>query len=221
MTFEQALGMVAGQYRGEGYQVIVHPRGDQVPSLAAGYEPQLIALKNGEKALVVVKATQRDLREDTQILDLGRAVDSQSEWRLDLVVLNLGGPEEKIAANASEPPPERILASLATAEQMAQHEEATAAFVQSWAALEAALRHAARAAGIDIDKADANSLLNGLYSRGLLGGTEVLDRLKEGMKVRNALVRGLSVPDVGPSAVREVAAVARRLLAQNGKVATP
>jgi hypothetical protein len=55
----------------------------------------------------------------------------------------LYGPEEKIAANASEPPPEKVLEDLATAEQMAQRAAATAAFVQSWAALEAVLRRAA------------------------------------------------------------------------------
>jgi hypothetical protein len=49
MTFEQALADVAAQYRGEGYQVTVHPKGDQVPPVAGGYEPELIALKNGPK----------------------------------------------------------------------------------------------------------------------------------------------------------------------------
>jgi hypothetical protein len=86
---EEGLAMIAAEYRGEGYDVIVHPRGDQVPPVAGGYEPELIAVKDGEKAIVLVKAIRKALQGDTSVLELGKAVDSQSEWRLDLVVLNL------------------------------------------------------------------------------------------------------------------------------------
>jgi hypothetical protein len=36
--------------------------------------------------------------EQRDTIQQAQAVDSQAEWRLDLVVLNLWGPEEKIAA---------------------------------------------------------------------------------------------------------------------------
>jgi hypothetical protein len=89
MTFEEGLDMIAAEYRGEGYEVIAYPRGDQVPAAAGTYEPELIALKDGEKAIVLVKANTKALQGDTSILELSKAVDSQSEWRLDLVVLGL------------------------------------------------------------------------------------------------------------------------------------
>ena len=37
-TVEDALERVAEPYRDEGYEVIVRPRGDQVPPFAAGLE---------------------------------------------------------------------------------------------------------------------------------------------------------------------------------------
>jgi GTPase len=117
--------------------------------------------------------------------------------------------------NAAEPAPEKLLANLAAAEQMAPRDGATA-FILSWAALESALRRAVLAARLDVVRETASRLVGALYNGKLLDGDELI-RLRASVKVRNALVRGLAVPAPGPSAVQEVADVARRLLAQNGK----
>jgi hypothetical protein len=122
-------------------------------------------------------------------------------------------PEEEL--NASEPAPAKVLANLAAAEQMAPRDGATA-FIQSWAALESAMRRAARAARLDVDRGGASRLIGELYNGKLLDGDELI-RLRASVKVRNALVRGLAVAVPGPGAVQEVAVVARRLLAANGK----
>jgi hypothetical protein len=122
-------------------------------------------------------------------------------------------PEEEL--NAAEPAPEKVLANLAAAEQMAPREAATA-LILAWAALESAMRRAGRAARLDVDGRGASRLVGELYSGKLLDGDELI-RLRASVRLRNALVNGLAVPAPGPGAVQEVAVVARRLLAANGK----
>ena len=60
-TVEDALERVAEPYRDEGYEVIVRPRGDQVPSFAAGLELDLIATRGTEGVIVVIKRNRIDL----------------------------------------------------------------------------------------------------------------------------------------------------------------
>jgi hypothetical protein len=131
-----------------------------------------------------------------------------SEDELQLIL------EEEL--NAAEPAPAKVLANLAAAEQMAPREAATA-LILAWAALESAMRRAGRAARLEVEQRGARRLVGALYRGKLLDGDE-LARLLASVKVRNALVHGLALPAPGPSAVREVAVVARRLLAANGAV---
>ena len=60
-TVEDALERVAEPYRDEGYEVIVRPRGDQVPPFAAGLELHLIATRGIEGVIVVIKRNRIDL----------------------------------------------------------------------------------------------------------------------------------------------------------------
>jgi hypothetical protein len=142
---------------------------------------------------------------------LAEAVNNEPGWRIDLVVL--GGPPPQTPTGAREPEAEGILKNLTTAEQLATTGETMASFVMSWAALEAAMRHAGRAAGIEMNGGATAFVLRALYSGGLLDRAE-FDRLDEAMKVRNAIVHGLTIPPLDDTAVREVGKVARRLVSQ-------
>src|SRR5690348_16007155 len=44
----EAIERIADRYRDEGYDVIVHPRADQVPPFAAGFELDLLATRGNE-----------------------------------------------------------------------------------------------------------------------------------------------------------------------------
>jgi hypothetical protein len=216
MDIEQALAQVAEQYRCEGYRVILHPGGGDVPPFAEGQEVDLVAYRDEEKVLVQVKVSREDLRDDAGAIRMAELVNSQPGWRFDLIVLNPNGSAYQVSPDASEPPLERIEQNLASAEQMSNTGELQLAFVISWAALEAAMRYAARGSGIEVKSAAPSFLLRALYSEGLLHRNE-FDQLNEALKVRNALVHGMMIPAVNPSVPRYVVGVARRLLSENGK----
>jgi Holliday junction resolvase-like predicted endonuclease len=215
MDFENALAQVAEQYRAEGYRVLVHPGAGDLPPFAEGHNVDLVAQNDDEKVLVQVKARRGDLRDAPDALQLAERVSSQPGWRFDVVVLNLGGPAYTVVPEAAEPPAETIEQSLAHAERMSRAGELQVSCVLSWAALEAAMRHAARAAGIEVTNAASPYLLRALYAEGLLQREE-FDHLNDTMKIRNALVHGMVVPTIDPAVPRQVVSVARKLLSEDG-----
>ncbi len=215
MDMERELAQVADKYRCEGYRVMLHPGAGDVPSFAEGQAVDLLAQKGEEKVLVRVKANREDLRDDQGLLRLAELVDQQPEWRLDLVVLNRDAPAYQVAPDATEPPLEQIEQSLAHAEQVSVAGELQLSCVLSWAALEAAMRRTARAAGIGVKDASPSYLLRALYAEGFLYKQE-FDRLDDVMKIRNAIVHGMMLPAISPTIPQDVASVARRLLSANG-----
>jgi hypothetical protein len=215
MNIEQAVAQVAEKYRREGYQVIPHPEPDQVPPFAQGHEIDLVAFRDGEKVLVEVKVSREDLQKDAQLLQMAEAVNGQPGWRLDLVVLNADAPAYQVSPDALEPRAEDIRRNLDQAEHLVKTKGLPVAVVMSWAALEAAMRLAARRTGIEPGNGAPSFLLGALYAQGPLHREE-FDRLNEAMKVRNALVHGMTVSAIDPSLPQYIIAVARRLLSQNG-----
>src|SRR5205823_6535441 len=94
---------IAKRYRDEGYDVIVHPRGDQVPSFAAGFELDLLATRGNEGVIVEVETNRIALGHNPQITRLAQVVNSQPGWRLDVVVLEAETAVQKAAQEAAEP----------------------------------------------------------------------------------------------------------------------
>jgi REase_AHJR-like len=216
MNREEAIAQVADKYRGEGYRVVKHPGAEEALSFINGHSVDLVAYKGDEKVVVQVKETTEDLRNDPEAIPLAELVNAQPGWRFDLVVLNPDGPSYKVSADAVEPPLETIEQTLASAEKMSSASELPLACVLSWAALEAAMRRAARLARMEIKATAPSFLLRTLYSEGLLHRSE-FDQLNDAMKIRNAIAHGLLMPAIDPTVPQYIVTVARRLLSTNGR----
>jgi hypothetical protein len=212
MDFEKELALLAERYRAEGYQVTVRPRGPQVPEFAAAFQPDLLATKGAENVLVQVKENAEALKKDADVSRMAETVNAQPGWRFDLVVLN-GTPDgEIVAEEAVEPPVENILRRLDAAERAARAGEEAGGFLLAWGALEAAMRRAARSAGIKGGKVSPLFYLGSLYSNGILEREEY-DELNRHLRARNAMVHGLEVPRIDAAMALYVAGAARKLLA--------
>jgi hypothetical protein len=135
---------------------------------------------------------------------------------LDLIVLKGEDAADEVSADAAEPPVGEIEQSLSHAEDMSRTGALPLSCVMSWAALEAAMRHAARAAGIAVKSTAPSFLLRALYAQGLLLRSD-FDQLNQAIRVRNAVVHGLRLPAIDPALPPYVASIARKLLAENGQ----
>ena len=157
MDFEKALREVARSYEDEGYVVIVHPDKDHLPDFALDFGPDLLATRPNERVLVEVKEDRSDLEADPKVLHRVEITNRQAGWRYDLHVLKEDDSLRKVARVAGEPTPERIEQMLRDAEflldtlplpeemrlKSPELDETVrrSAFLQTWAALEAAMRH--------------------------------------------------------------------------------
>jgi hypothetical protein len=163
-------------------------------------------------SLPTIRAGQK---KDVDVSRMAETVNAQPGWRFDLVVLNGAPAGELVADEAVGPPVENILHNLDDAERAARTGE-VASFLLAWGALEAAMRRAARIAGIKDGTLSPHFFLGSLYVNGPLDRDEY-DHLTRHLRVRNSLVRGLEVPSIDAAMVLDVGGVARKLLAWDGQ----
>ena len=62
------LDQVAQQYRDEGYEVVLEPRGDALPPFLDGFQPDLIARRGHEGVVAEVASKRGDLADDSKLL---------------------------------------------------------------------------------------------------------------------------------------------------------
>jgi uncharacterized protein YutE (UPF0331/DUF86 family) len=204
-----SIERIAARYRDKGYDVVVHPRGDQVPPFAAGFDLDLIATRRNEGVIVAVKANRIDLANDPQITRLAEIANAQPGWRLDVVVLEPETPIQKAAQEAAEPSDEQLAQILKVAEDLADRGYTPYACVVAWSGLEAAMRRLRDEVGL-YRRTTPSEMMRSLYGNGFLS-REQFDRLKEAFKIRNQVVHGLVSPTIDPGLVRDVTATARSL----------
>jgi hypothetical protein len=207
---QESLNRIAQRYRDEGYDVIVHPRGEQVPPFAAGYQPDLIVTRGSERVIVEIKTNRIDLSSDPKIIGLARIINNQPGWRLDFVVLEPETAVERAAQEAAEPSDEQLAQILKAADELAGQGYAPYACVVAWGGVEAAMRRLRDEAELS-GRTTPNELMRTLYGNGFLG-REQFDRLKEAYKIRTQVVHGLVPPKVDPGLVRYVTDTARYLV---------
>lgn len=207
---QEALERVAQRYRDEGYDVVVHPGGDLVPTFLSGFQPDLIATRGKESAVVEIKTNRVDLSNDPYITRLAEIIEAQPGWRLDLVVLESESTVDRAAQDATEPTEDQIFQTLRSAEELADKGYAPSACVMAWAGLEAAMRRIRDDAEL-YGRTTPIELMRALYSNGFLS-REQFDRLRDSFKIRSQIVHGLVPPRIEPDMVRFIAATARSLV---------
>jgi hypothetical protein len=214
----EVIERIATRYRDEGYDVIVHPRADQVPPFAAGFELDLLATRGNEGVIVEIETNRIALAHNPQITRLAQVVNAQPGWRLDVVVLEPETAVEKAAQEAAEPSDEELAQILKAAEELADQGYSPYACVVAWGGLEAAMRRIRNGAEM-YGRTTPTELMRTLYGNGFLS-REQFDQLKESYKIRSQVVHGLVPLQVNPELVRYVTATAR-YLAHAEEVALP
>jgi uncharacterized protein YutE (UPF0331/DUF86 family) len=217
MDFDNELRKVAKRYQDEGYEVVVRPKGDAVPSFAAGYEPDLIARNGSENVVAEVKQNRAMISSDPKITRLAEVTNAQPGWRFDLVILESESPLERVRRSSQEPTHQQIEERLARAERIADSGEFESAFVVGWACLEAAMRWLASEAKL-YGRPLPIELLEALYSNGLVTSEE-FDTLRSAYDLRTQLVHGFLPTGVDRQTIENLIAIARKTLAGEPKQA--
>src|SRR5437016_268858 len=134
---EEVIAKVADDYRRRGYEVIIEPKGPDVPKFLEGFQPDLIARSAGESVVVEVKVGTRTSVAE-RLRDIAERVNRQSGWRFSLVFVNPDEPDQISEGQAAS---FAVLQERAhNAESLLRTGQREAAFLLLWSALEGILR---------------------------------------------------------------------------------
>lgn len=194
---ETQLASLAADYEKQGYAVRRRPAPGSIPFDLNGFAPDLLAEKDAEHLLVLVKDSTTPVSIG-RLRDLTETVRQQPGWRFILVN---AAPESEAFGLPGEPLSWQGIADrIAHAKRLQELGELEAAFLVSWSALEALLRRHVESVNLPIEHLPVRALIDYLYSEAELS-FEQFEKAKSLAVNRNQLAHGFQVSEVGKSVV--------------------
>lgn len=206
----RAYREAAKRYEQEGYEVIVNPPADQLPSWLADFGVDLLAVSDTLRVVVQLKARD-NLRNNKRVVDLASAVAEHHGWRYDLVSVQA---RPHLTPRTTAPwKTERIRSFLKDAQQLTERGHREAGFVLTWVAFEALCRLIAEANDVQTGGTSPAGLVKQLVVEGLLPRSDYsfVDRA---FVVRSALVHGMDSPEPFGHLLDRLMKLSERLLTQ-------
>ena len=191
---------IAQTYRDKGYDVLIEPRGDQLPDFLQAFRPDLIVHK-GDEHIVVEVRTRGQVSDFPQVNELAKLVRNEADWRFQLVLL---GPENSLSvAGASPFTVEEIRLKIKEVAFFVKNGHLEAAFLIGWSLVEATLRTLAVKEEIAGETATPDYLLKQMTFEGIIA-RETYHDLKHAQQTRNAIVHGFKPSQLTVETVQEL-----------------
>lgn len=192
MELTEELNRVADAYRGQGYNVTVHPAPDDLPAFARDFKVELLGQRGGEGVVVAVRRNRDEVAADADMQRYAEVTGTQPGWRFDFAILEAENPKARELGGTQELSERDILKSLEQAEALSRMGFSRFAVVAAWAALEAAMRKRLRGFGQEAEwPSMPRQMLKELYSAGELSPDE-FHRVDMATRLRNEIVHGFA-----------------------------
>lgn len=196
----QRVQKVGQVYRDKGYEVLIAPRGDQLPDFLQTFRPDLIAHKGAEHIVVEVRMRGR-VSDLPQVNELAKVVRNEADWKFELFLL---GPENSFFVNgASLFTVEEIRLKIVEVALFVENGHLEAAFLVGWSLAEATLRVLAVKEGIEGKTATPDYLLKQMTFEGIIA-RETYHDLKRAQQTRNAIAHGFKSSQLTVETVQEL-----------------
>ena len=196
----QRVQKVGQVYRGKGYDVLIEPRGDQLPDFLQAFRPDLIVHKGDEHIVVEVK-TRGQVSDFPQVNELAKVVRNKADWKFELFLI---GPENSFFVNgASLFTVEEIRSKIVEVAFFVENGHLEAAFLMGWSLVEAILRVLAAKEGIEGETATPDYLLKQMTFEGIIA-RETYHDLKHAQKTRDAIAHGFKSSQLTVETVQEL-----------------
>jgi hypothetical protein len=205
---QRILQKVAEDYIQRGYTVSIEPQEVERPDFLKLYRLDLLARSPNDN--VVVEMKRRNGASRMQWKDIAERIQQHPGWRLELV---FGDSSEEQIPDSSAPIMtfDEIVASIATARNLAEQNALKAAYLTAWLALTGAMRLVVQNEGLSKEVLLERGLAARLYSEGWLE-RDSYDQILHAERTRNQVVHGFQAEDLELLSVETVCAVAERLL---------
>ena len=197
----------AEEYRGRGYEVLLHAPLDFLPGCTAD-----LLVRKGDEVKVIEVKSRMSLAADPKISKLARSIESKPGWTFELLLV---GEPEKLESpeGARSFASENIYRRFEEAEKALQAGLPEAAFLLAWSAHEAAIREVIADQGVTDSRITGHGyVLDQAVFHGVISRNEYED-LKEMVKYRNAIVHGFSLSHFRSELVVELMNTTRRIIA--------
>ncbi|HEX5104117.1 MAG TPA: hypothetical protein VFV87_09920 [Pirellulaceae bacterium] len=206
MKEEQLLLQIAQQYRQDGYTVWLRPAGNERPPFLANFDVDMIAARGNENVVVEVREAGTNGEASARLGYLASIVNAEPNWRFDVVV-----PGEDASRMGEERNATEIRALMAEAQQLVGLGMLEPALLVAWAALEAAMREAAKREGIPLEERNPQFVLTTIFAEGLVS-REDYEIVRQTMRTRNGVAHGLKERQLSSDIPSALIQIAERLL---------
>ncbi len=183
-----------------GLKFYLNPPQEIVPDFLGDYRPDAIALGPEGGMIIEVKA-RRNRASEKQLAEIASRISGQKGWEFRAIYVN---PPLDEMPPIEIPTPDQLQAAFREIEELTKTGHRAAAFVRAWAALESL----ARLASANGETSSAKGLppiqvVQTLAEQGYVEN-EVADRLRQMVKLRNAVVHGDFTVDVPAEQIEDL-----------------
>ncbi len=207
---QHRLREVAREYRERGYEVILEPMPDQLPTFLASFRIDMLA-RNAEENVIVEVRTQESLTDVPELDAIAQALHDKASWRFELVVTNPKDRGILQFKNATSLDYLDITYRLQEARQLSDQEHGEAALLLAWSATEALLRAIAEQEAISIVQTNPSQLAKSLFIYGVLDKQQY-QTLQVADQARNTVSHGYKEQQSLVTTFEQVIHLAEQLL---------
>ena len=184
----------------QGLKFYLNPPREIVPDFLGDYQPDAIAL-GPEGGMIIEMKSRGSPASEKQLAAIASRVSDQKGWEFRVIYLN---PPLDEMPPIEKPTPDQLQATFKEIEELTKTGHRAAAFVRAWAVLESL----ARLASGNGETRSARGLppiqvIQTLAEEGYVEN-EVADRLRQMVKLRNAVVHGDFTVDVPAEQIEDL-----------------
>jgi uncharacterized protein YutE (UPF0331/DUF86 family) len=169
-----------------GLKFYVNPSPEVIPAFLGDYQPDAIAV-GPDGGIIVEMKTRRNPASERQLAAIAKRVSDQKGWEFRVIYLN---PPVEGVQSIAKPTHEQLQAKLGEIEALTKVGQPAAALVAAWAVLESLARLATSNSQERTSKGFSPlQAVQTLAEEGYIEN-DAADRLREMVKLRNAVVHG-------------------------------
>lgn len=184
----EVLDRIASDYRRQGYEVFVEPRGADLPDFLSDATPDLIARRHDKNLVVEVKRFTRDV-DQVQLKTIAQRIAKEPGWQF--VLMAPGAADENGPSDVTTIDEAGVRELLREANAVSQLDVPAAALLCAWAAAEAAARLLITRSGIRVPRSDTATLMRSLVSEGMVTDDD-FRLLNDAYSLRSSIAHGRS-----------------------------
>jgi REase_AHJR-like len=200
---------IAAEYSKKGYEVMIGPQKEDLPSFLHPYQPAIIA-RQGNHNIIVEIASRHSPQFQQYLPSLTKEIEQHSDWQLDLVMTK--SEESSDSFHSSEP------LSLLEIQRRLQITKGMIAqplesvLIYAWSLGEAALRLLAQQENIVLKNNAPINLVNQLVVEGAISRAEY-QCLIDSLPLRNAAAHGFQINNLTWESIEQLIVTIEQLLA--------